>query len=163
MLARKIRAYPLRDSTPLLNPGAAGVVDLNERHAVAEGVVLGGDNALGVHLPEGTAIDREVLGGNEHLPVVHQPAAGDHTVAQGTAPVEAEVGGAQRDVGLLLDERALVEQQSEALAGGELALPMLSVDPRLAAALQHLLPLAAAPVEDVTHRAVTHEAAPRRL
>ena len=105
-----------------------------------------------MHLAERTAVDRKVLRDREYLPPVDHAAAGDHAVAKGTAAVEAEVGGAHRHVRLLFDEGVLVEQQIEALAGGQLALGVLGVDTRLPARLEHLLPRLAAPLERVTHQ-----------
>ena len=49
--------------------------------------------------------------------------------------VEAEVGGAVGDEAVELDEAALVEQEVEPLAGGELALLVLLGDPRGSPAL----------------------------
>ena len=106
-----------------------------------------------MHLAERAAVDRKVLRDREYLPPVDHAAAGHHAVAKGAAPVEAEVGGAHCHIRLLLDEGVLVEQQVEALAGGQLALGMLGIDTRLPARPQHLLPCLAAPLERFTHRA----------
>ena len=60
--------------------------------------------------------------------------AGDDTVAVGPLLLKAEVGTAMRDKAVEFDEAAFVEQGFEALAGGELALSVLSLKALSAAA-----------------------------
>ena len=64
-----------------------------------------------------------------------RPVAGDDAVAGEHLLVEPEVGGAVGDEPVELDEAALVEQQVEPLARGELALLVLLRDARGAPAL----------------------------
>ena len=71
------------------------------------------------------AEDGEVLGEDVDQPAVDPARAGDHAVAGDDLLIEAEVGGAVGDEAVELDEAALVEQQVEPLAGGELALLVL--------------------------------------
>ena len=61
---------------------------------------------------------------------------GDHAVAEDLLLLHAEVGAAVRHEAVELDERALVEQQVDALARGQLALLVLRGDALRAAAQQ---------------------------
>ena len=76
----------------------------------------------------------EVLGEHEHGAAVDRAPAGDHAVAGDLGLLHAEVDGAVLDEHVELLERALVEQQLDALARGELAALVLRLDARLAAA-----------------------------
>ena len=67
----------------------------------------------------------EVLGEDVDQPAVDPAVAGDHAVAGNDLLVQAEVGGAVGDEAVELDEAALVEQEVEPLARGELALLVL--------------------------------------
>ncbi len=58
----------------------------------------------------------------------HLPVAGDHPVPQRLVLLQPEVVGAVYPVAVELDEGALVEQQLDALAGGELAALALPLD-----------------------------------
>ena len=65
--------------------------------------------------------------------------------------LHAEVAGAVLDEHVELLERALVEQELDALAGGELAALVLRLDARRPAAQAGLLAALFQPVEDVLH------------
>src|SRR6185312_15424023 len=69
------------------------------------------------------------------------------------ALLHAEFGRAVLDEHVELLERALVEQEFDALARGQLAALVLGLDARLAAAEASLLPAFLQPVEDIFHRA----------
>ena len=82
---------------------------------------------LAVHLAQRAAEDREVLGEHAHLAAVDRAVAGDHAVAVRAVLLQAEGGGAvpcQRRA----DERALVEEHLDPLAGGPAALGVLLLD-----------------------------------
>ena len=81
-----------------------------------------------MRLGERAAEHGEVLGEDVHQPAVDAARAGDDAVAREHLLVEAEVGGAVRDEPVELDEAALVEQEVEPLARGELALLVLLRD-----------------------------------
>ncbi len=88
-----------------------------------------------VGLRERAAEDREVLSEEIDQPRIHRAVAADDAVAgDGRGLVHAEVAAAVGDEGVDLDERAGVEEQLDALAGGELARRVLLVDALLAAA-----------------------------
>ena len=76
----------------------------------------------------------EVLAEDEDQPAVDRAVAGDHAVARDLLLLHAEIGAAMLDEHVPFLEGAGVEQQLDALAGGELALGVLGVDAALAAA-----------------------------
>ena len=80
------------------------------------------------------AEDGEVLAEDEHQAAVDHAVAGDHAVARDLVVGHAEVGAAVLDEHVPLFEGAVVEQQLDPLARGELALVVLRVDALLAAA-----------------------------
>ena len=111
----------------LLDPGAAGVVDADDRAADAGGEVHDLDDLLAEHLAEAAAEDGEVLGEDAHLAPVDRAVAGDDAVAVGAAVGHGEVLAAVPGQLVELGERARVEQLLDALAGGALALGVLLV------------------------------------
>ena len=104
---------------------------------------------------ERAAEHREVLGEHEHLTAVHRAPAGDDAVAGDLRLVDAEIGAAVGDEGVEFLEAALVHEQIDALARGELAALVLRLDARVAPALVGGL---AAPLQLVLD--VLHAAAP---
>ena len=83
---------------------------------------------LGVGLGERAAEDGEVLGEDVDQPAVDRAVAADDSVARDLLALHAEVGAAVGDEGVDLHEGAGVEQQLDALAGGELARRVLLAD-----------------------------------
>jgi hypothetical protein len=83
-----------------------------------------------VRLAQRAAEDGEVLGEDVHQPTVDPAVAGDDAVTGNDLAIEPEVAGPVGDEPVELDEAALVEQQVEPLARGELALLVLLGDPR---------------------------------
>ena len=110
---------------PLLDPGAAGVVDPDHRRPDLGGEVHHLAHLLRHHLAEAAAEDREVLGEDEHRPPFDRPVAGDDRVAPGPFLLHVEVEGPVADEGVELLEGAGVEQLLDPLAGGHLALRVL--------------------------------------
>ena len=112
----------------LLDARAAGVVDADDRAAGLDGQVHDLDDLLAEHLAERSAEDREVLGEHADRPAVDRAVAGDDPVAVGPDLLQPE--GRRPVPGQLvhLDERALVEQRLDPLAGGHLALGVLLLD-----------------------------------
>ena len=87
------------------------------------------DDLLAEDLAERAAEDGEVLREHAHRPAVDGAVAGDDAVAvRARAPASAEVVGAVPGQLVELDERALVEQRLDPLAGGLLALGVLLLD-----------------------------------
>lgn len=109
----------------LLDPRAAGVEDADDGHAAAEGELHDLDDLLARHLAERSAERREVLRVDGDGAAVDRADARDDRVAVGAGAVHAERGGAVAHVFVELDERAGVDEQLDALAGGQLALLVL--------------------------------------
>ena len=87
-----------------------------------------------MRLAERAAEHGEILGEGEDGAAVDRAPAGDHAVARNSGLLHAELGRAVLDEHVELLERALVHEQLEALAGGELAALVLGFDARIAAA-----------------------------
>jgi hypothetical protein len=122
-LARTLRKAERHHA--LLDAGAAGVVDPDDRAADLHGQVEHLDDLFAEHLAERAAEDREILREDTHLPAVDRAVTGHHAVAVGPVAVEAEIGRTMPGQAVELDERALVEQHGDALAGGLLAAGVL--------------------------------------
>ena len=118
----------------LLDARAAGVEQADDRRARLHRHVLHLDDLLRVGSRERAAEHGEILGEDEDGAAVDRAPAGDHAVAGDLGLLHAEVVGAVLDEHVELLERALVEQQLDALARGELAALVLGLDARLAAA-----------------------------
>ena len=88
-----------------------------------------------MRLAQRAAEDGEVLREDIDQAAVDPARAGDDAVAGHDLLFEAEVGRAMGDEAVELDEAALVEQEVEPLAGGELPLLVLLGHPRGAPAL----------------------------
>ena len=82
---------------------------------------------------QGAAKHREVLAEDEHQAAVDHAVAGDHAITGNLLFLHAEVNTAVFDKHVPFLERALVEQQLDALAGTELALLVLQIDALLSA------------------------------
>ena len=93
----------------------------------------------------------EVLGEQVDRAAVDRAPAGDDAVAGDLGLLHAEVVAAVLDEHVELLERALVEQQFDALARGQLAALVLGLDARLAAAQAGVLPPLLEFVENVFH------------
>ena len=117
----------------LLDARAARVEHADDRHAGLEGELHDLDDLLAGDLAERAAEDREVLRVDGDLAAVDGAGAGDDRVAVRPLLLHAERVGAVAHELVELDERALVEQLLDALAGGLLALGVLLLDRGLAA------------------------------
>ena len=104
----------------LLDARPAGIVEADDRRADAHRQVHDLADLLGVGLGERSAEDREVLAEDEREPAVDRAMAGHDAVAEETLVLGLEFARPLGDERVELDERARVEQQLEALAGGEL-------------------------------------------
>ena len=80
---------------------------------------------------ERSSEDGEVLAEHENQPSADLAVAGDHAVAGNGLVGHPEIGAAVLHEHVPLFEAAFVEQQLDALPGGELALPVLGVDAAL--------------------------------
>ncbi len=118
----------------LLDPCPAGIVEPDDRAPDLHGEVHDLADLLGVSPGEGAAEHREVLCEDEDLATLDEPVAGDDPVAGDLLGLHAEVDAAVRLELVDLHEAAWVEEQLDALAGGELARLVLLRDAVLAPA-----------------------------
>ena len=121
---------------PLLDARAAGIVQPDDRDATLQRQVLDAADLLRLHFGERAAEHGEVLGIHRHAAAVDLAEAGDDAVAGEALLVQAEIADLMRGQRAEFLERAVVEQQRQPLARGELATCMLLFD-ALAAAAQH--------------------------
>ena len=89
---------------------------------------------LRLHLGERTAQNGEILGIYGHTTAVDLPEPRDHAVPGELLLCHPEVGDLMRGQAAQFLESSAINQGIEALARRQLALPVLFVDPRLAAA-----------------------------
>ena len=125
--AEDLAVEPERDHA-LLDAGAGALVDADDRAAGLDREVHDLGDLLAVDLAQRAAEDREVLGEDAHLAAVDGAEAGDHAVAVGALLLQAERGGPVPGQLVELDERALVEELLDPLAGGLAALGVLLLD-----------------------------------
>jgi len=135
-----------------MNSRAAGIVKPHHRRAHPHGVVHDLADLFRVRLAERAAEDGEVLAEHEHQSPVDRAASGNDAIARHALLGHAEVRGAVLDEHVVFLERAVVEQQLQTLAGSELALGMLPLDPRLAAAQPGAGAALFKRAQDVVHR-----------
>jgi hypothetical protein len=118
----------------LLDPGAARVVEPDQGHAELERHVHHLADLAGVHLAQRAADDGEVLAEEVDRPALDQRVPGDDAVAEELLLLHAEIGAAVRREAVELDEGALVDEELDPLARGQLALLVLRGDALGAAA-----------------------------
>src|SRR4051794_8855750 len=111
-----------------LDARAGALVDADDGAAGLDGEVHDLGDLLAVDLAEGPAEDREVLGEDADLATVDRAVAGDHAVAVRAVLLQAERRRAVAGELVELDERALVEEQLDALPGGLAPLGVLLLD-----------------------------------
>ena len=111
----------------LLDARAAGIVHGHKGTAIFDGHVHHLDDLVGVHLAQGAAHHRRVLGRGKDPPPVHQPKARNHPIpGPGVlAPHIRLISGHDQRIDLL--ERIRVKEQINALPGRQ---PPLLVLPR---------------------------------
>ena len=141
-----------------MNACAAGIVEPHHRRAHAHGVVHDLADLLRVRLAQRATEDGEVLAEDEDQSPVDRAASGDHAIARHTLFGHAEIRGTVLDEHVVFLERAVVEQQFQTLAGGELALGVLPLDPRLTAAQPGAGAALFECAQDVVHRPLPGDA-----
>src|SRR5207244_12221587 len=99
----------------------------------------------------GAAEHGEVLGKHKPGAAVDRAPAGDHAITGDLRLLHAELARAMLDEHVELLERALVHQELDALARGELAALMLRLDARLAATFTRPRTPRIKLVDDVLH------------
>lgn len=114
-------AVPVEGHDSLLDPRSPAVVERDDGSPGGDRQVHHLVNLRGVRLAQRAAEHREVLGVHEDPAAVDRAGARDHAV--GVRPVLAELHalGLMAAVHLDLDERPVVQQEVEPLAGGPFA------------------------------------------
>ena len=135
----------------LLDAGAAGVEQADDGAARLHRHVLHLDDLLRMRFRQRAAEHGEVLGEQIDGAAVDRAPAGDHAVAGDFLLLHAEFGRAVLDEHVEFLERALVEEQLDALARGQFAALVLGLDALFAAAQARLVPPFVESVEDVFH------------
>ena len=136
-----------------LDAGAAGIVQADHRSADLDRLVHDLADLLGMGLGERAPEDREILAEHEDQPAVDGAVARHHAVAGDPVGGHPEVGAAVLDEQVPFLERALVEQDFQALARGQLTLAVLRVDAPFAAAGARAGAHVLEPANDVLHAA----------
>ncbi len=132
-VAKKDVGVAAEGDDAFLNARAAGVVQADDRRAVLHRQIHDLHDLRGVRFRERSAEDGEVLREGIDQPPLHSAVAGDDAVAGDALLVHPEIAGAMDDELIELLERSRIEQQRDALARGELALGVLTIDARLPA------------------------------
>ena len=109
-----------------LNARASGIVEADHGGSGLEREVHDLDDFLRVGLGERAAEDRKILREDVGGAAVDEAVAGDEAVAVDDLFVHAEIAAAVANQLVDFLEGAFVEQQIDALAGGELAFLMLA-------------------------------------
>jgi hypothetical protein len=123
---------------PFLNARAARVIEPDDRRARLHRQVHDLADLAGVRLGQRAAEHGEVLGEEKDRPAVDGAVAGDHAVAEDLVVPQPEVGRAVGDQLVQLDEAVGVAEESDPLAGGQLAGLVLPGDARGTARLPGL-------------------------
>ncbi len=131
-------AVPGKALNALLDASACGVVDANDRAAVALGKVHHLDHLLGVSLAKRSAEDGEILGEDGNLAALDGAEAGHDAVTVWVRAIHAELGRAMLDKGVQLHEGAFVEQGQHPIPGAALAPLRLLLAGSLVALLDRL-------------------------
>jgi hypothetical protein len=121
VLRRKMSAYPPSETTPswMRAPPESFKPMTGAPFFSAMSMTL--TDLLGMHFPERAAKDGEILGKNIDQASVDRAPAGHDRVAHELLFVQPEIVGAVLDEGIHFAEGAFIEQQVDALAGGEAA------------------------------------------
>ena len=123
----------------LLDAGAAGVVQADDRRAGDDGQIHDLADLVGVGLGERAAEHREVLREDVDRPAVHRAGPADDAVSGDARLLHVEVAAAVKDEGIELEERARIEQEIDPLVRRELPLAVLARGSLRPAALARLL------------------------
>jgi hypothetical protein len=138
-------------SHAFLDARAARVVEADHGGAHLHRLVHDLADLLGMRLRQCAAEDGEVLAEHEHQAAVDHAVARHHAVARDLVAFHAKVGAAVLDEHVPFLERAVVQQQLDALARRQLAFLVLGVDALLSAAQAGQLALFLQLVQDVLH------------
>ena len=134
LLAEQVAGAGEQRADRLLDARARGVEQPHERHALLQRqLAQARDLQLAGH-PHRAGHHREVVGADAGHPAVDAAVAGDHPVGGRVAAVHRALGEVRLRMDAQLGERALVDQQRDPLARGQLAGGVLARDPLLPAA-----------------------------
>ena len=151
LLAEEVARAGEQRARRLLDPGAGRVEQPDQRHPLSQrDLAQAGHLELAGH-PHRAGHHREVVGGDRARAAVDVAPAGDDAVGGSLLALHRPLREVRAAVDAHLDERALVDQQVDPLAGRELAALVLLGDLLLAAAQLRLL----APLVEVLGRART--------
>ena len=121
-----------------LDPSPAGIVDADDRHAVAQRQLLDLDDLLGRDLAERAAEHRRVIRVDRNRPAIDLAEAGHHAVAGDLPLLHAEPMCAMRREEVQLDECSVVEECLDALARGGKAF-RATLDGRVVLGMERLI------------------------
>ena len=136
---------------PLLDPRPAGIVDPDDGRADLHGLVHDLADLLGMGLAQRAAEDGEVLAEDEDQPAVDGAMAGHHPIARDLLLGHAEIRAAMLDEHVPFLEGAGIQQQLDALPGGQPSLGMLGLDALDAAAGARRRPFILKSLENFPH------------
>src|SRR5262249_12093476 len=123
----------------LLNSGAPGIVQTDDRSPVLDREIHDLADLVGVRLGERAAEDGEILSEDVHGTSVDGSGAADDAVSRNLRLFHAEIARAVSDEWIELEEGTRVEQELDALMGGQLALGVLAFDALAATPFEPLL------------------------
>src|SRR5262249_55059866 len=118
-------AIAAKRSDTFLNARAARIEEPNDRRPIPERHILDLDDLLRVRLRKRTAEHGEILCENVGHPAVDGAPAGHDPIARELGLFHAEIAAAMLDKHVELFERAVIEEELDALARRELAAGML--------------------------------------
>src|ERR1700682_5573883 len=102
-------------------PGAAGIVDADDRHAVPQRQLLHLDDLLGCDLAKGTTVYGRVVGVDSHRTAVDLAKTCYDSIARYAPLLHSKAVGAVRGEHVELHERSLVEEHLDPVTRGRLA------------------------------------------
>ena len=143
-----------------LNARTTGIEQADDGRAVADGHVLDFGDLFGVGFGKRAAEHREILGENIDHAAIHRTPAGNDAITRDALVFHAEIGACVFDEHVEFFERAFIEQQFHALAGGQLAAAMLGINALLAAAQAGFGTAVFKLLENVLHRGCPHRNCP---
>jgi len=139
-IAQENLGIPGQTLDALLDPGAAGVVEADDRCAVFHRKVHDLADLFSEGFGQGATENGEILGKDIDDPPIDSTVAGDHTVTGKNRLVHAEITAAVRLEHIEFFKRTRIEQQFDPLPGGHLPLAVQFVDLVLTSAQASLLP-----------------------
>ena len=119
---------------PLLNTGAAGIIQADDRRADLDGLIHHLAYLAGIGFRQGPSEHGEILAEDEHQAAIDPTVAGNHAIPGNALLFHTEIAAAMLDKGVPFLKTPGVQQHVQTLARGELAAFVLPFHPGLAAA-----------------------------